>query len=83
MDLGVTVQAGQQPNQEPTQGPVIERLSMLGFNNAAVARVDSNGYSVCKIRTSKGWVWERFDPQNLSAVSSWAIKHKPEVTDAD
>lgn len=61
---------------------VLEKLADLGFTTASVESVSGNT-AVTKIRTSKGWVWERFNTGDSAAIAAWAVKHEPEVTHAD
>ncbi|XAI96514.1 hypothetical protein [Microcystis phage Mae-JY35] len=57
---------------------MIERLASLGFTNAEVLNSDGPKSTV-RIRTSKGWVYERFTKDNLDAIDLWASRHEPET----
>jgi hypothetical protein len=55
---------------------IIEKLASLGFSNAELAS-DDKGTSTVKIRTAKGWVYDRFTSE--ASVERWANFHKPET----
>lgn len=57
---------------------MIERLASLGFTNAEILNSDGLTTTV-RIRTSKGWVYERFPKDNLDAIDLWASRHEPET----
>lgn len=52
---------------------ILKKLGALGFKNASVLD-DKKGLT--RIRTSEGWVYERFASED--AVAAWAINRKPE-----
>jgi len=54
---------------------IIEKLASLGFFNAELAN-EARGKSTAKIRTSRGWVYEKF--ASVEDVDRWAVFHKPE-----
>lgn len=55
-----------------------EILSSLGFENAAVVN-EQRGKIVVRVRTSNGWVYEKFDKDNLhSEMEAWAAGRSPE-----
>lgn len=55
---------------------ILEKLADLGFSNAELLD-DKKGTT--RVRTSKGWVYERFASED--AVSAWAVRHKPEIAE--
>lgn len=57
---------------------IIEKLADLGFSNAQVMG-EAKGVSTLKIRTAKGWVYDRFTSDD--DVERWAKFHKPEATE--
>lgn len=56
---------------------MLEHLASLGFNNAEI--LSDGPFVTVRIRTSKGWVYERFPSDDLTPVNTWATRHKPEV----
>lgn len=56
---------------------ILEKLSSLGFENAHLIS-EAKGKSTLKIRTSKGWVYERFSSED--EAGRWANFHSPEVS---
>lgn len=54
---------------------ILQKLSDLGFIDAAVTG-EAKGLSTVRVRTSKGWVYERFSSDE--EVERWANFHKPE-----
>lgn len=54
---------------------IIEKLASLGFANAQLSG-EAKGVSTVRIRTAKGWVYDRFASEE--AVDRWANFHKPE-----
>jgi len=54
---------------------VLDKLSTLGFGEAVEAGT-SRGVKTYRIRTSKGWVYQRFDTE--ADVQEWSKYHKPE-----
>lgn len=55
---------------------ILQKLSDLGFTNATVLNETSG---LTRIRTSKGWVYERFASE--AQLEAWASRNKPEVTE--
>lgn len=56
---------------------MLSRLSELGFTNASEIR-EEGPRTLYRIRTSRGWVYERFPKDDASAVDRWAAHHEPE-----
>lgn len=56
---------------------IAQKLLALGFSNIEVISEKKTIVTV-KIRTSKGWTYEKFDSADPAAVDLWAIKHSPE-----
>lgn len=56
---------------------IARKLMDLGFNRIEVIGEKKNIVTV-KIRTSKGWTYEKFDSTVPGVVDLWAIKHSPE-----
>ncbi len=54
---------------------ILQKLNDLGFVQAEVTG-EVKGVSIVRVRTAKGWVYERFS--NDEAVDRWANFHKPE-----
>ena len=54
---------------------ILQKLNELGFVQAEVTG-EVKGVSIVRIRTAKGWVYERFASDE--AVTRWANFHKPE-----
>lgn len=54
---------------------ILEKLADMGFANAALIGEDKSK-SLLKIRTAKGWVYERFGSED--DVQRWAHFHSPE-----
>ncbi len=55
---------------------VLETLSDLGFSAAIVG--DRKGVSVVRVRTARGWTYEKFKDDDEPAVRAWAANHTPE-----
>lgn len=56
----------------------LEKLSELGFANAAIVG-EKKGIVTVRIRTTRGWTYEKFSAANAEAeVAAWAVKHSPE-----
>lgn len=55
---------------------ILQKLNDLGFTNAAVLNEASG---LTRIRTLKGWVYERFTSENQ--IETWANRHAPEPTE--
>lgn len=53
---------------------IIERLKKLGFKKVEDLGT-KNGWTLVKVRTSKGWVYERFATE--SEAETWAQGRKP------
>lgn len=55
---------------------ILQKLADLGFTNATILNEASG---LTRIRTSRGWVYERFasEPQ----LEAWAARNKPEETE--
>lgn len=56
---------------------MLEVLASHGFTNAAVVNEEKAAF-VMRIRTGKGWVYERFPKDDLASVDAWAIRNEPE-----
>jgi hypothetical protein len=54
---------------------IIEKLSDLGFDAADLST--KSGKTLVKVKTDKGWAYERFE--NVQQVEIWAKGRKPEV----
>jgi hypothetical protein len=54
---------------------IIEKLASLGFTNTELIG-EARGKSTVKIRTTKGWVYEKF--ATIDDVARWAVFHEPE-----
>jgi hypothetical protein len=55
---------------------ILQKLADLGFTNASVLNEASG---LTRIRTSKGWVYERFEAE--WQIDAWAARHEPEETE--
>lgn len=55
---------------------ILQKLSELGFTNATVLNEASG---LTRIRTAKGWVYERFASE--SQIEAWANRNSPEPTE--
>lgn len=55
---------------------MLQRLASHGFTLATVLN-DDGRVALLRIRTSKGWVYERFPSDNPAAVDAWAARHMP------
>jgi hypothetical protein len=55
---------------------ILQKLSDLGFTNASVLNEASG---LTRIRTLKGWVYERFTSENQ--IETWANRNSPEPTE--
>lgn len=55
---------------------IIEKLASLSFANAEITG-ETKGVSTVRVRTAKGWVYERFSSDD--EVTRWANFHKPET----
>jgi hypothetical protein len=53
---------------------ILKTLTDLGFSNAAILNPDQG---LAKIRTDKGWVYQRF--ANEQEIAAWAKNRKPET----
>lgn len=59
----------------------LEKLEALGFAGSVVVneRNERKGIVTLRIRTSRGWTYEKFTVANAEAeVAAWAIHHSPE-----
>jgi hypothetical protein len=54
---------------------ILQKLTDLGFTQATVTG-EAKGISTVRVRTSKGWVYDRFASDE--AVERWANFHQPE-----
>lgn len=54
---------------------VISKLVSLGFQNSSLID-DKDDTATVRIRTSRGWTYERF--KALDEVDSWSFMHEPE-----
>jgi hypothetical protein len=52
---------------------ILTKLSELGFTNATLL---DEKQGLCRIMTSNGWTYQRFDDE--ASVDVWARDHKPE-----
>lgn len=57
---------------------MLDRLASLGFTNASILS-EKGGKVIVKVRTAKGWTYERFPVGDLDAVDRWASYHEPET----
>lgn len=55
---------------------ILEKLIALGFTAEAIPDRSRTDASVYRIRTAKGWTYERFE--SAEQVDVWAINHRPE-----
>lgn len=55
---------------------ILETLAEAGFTDATAVG-DDDGAQIVRVRTSRGWVYERF--RSDDQVAPWARKHNPEV----
>lgn len=56
----------------------LEKLEALGFAGSVVVN-ERKGIVTLRIRTSRGWTYEKFSMANAEAeVAAWAIHHSPE-----
>lgn len=56
----------------------LEKLEALGFVGSVVVN-ERKGIVTLRIRTSRGWTYEKFSIANAEAeVAAWAIHHTPE-----
>jgi hypothetical protein len=53
---------------------ILSKLTELGFDNAAML---NEAQGLVRIRTSKGWVYDRFKTEEQ--IQAWASKNSPEV----
>lgn len=56
---------------------ILQKLTDLGFTNSAQVK-ESAGVTTVRIRTSRGWVYEKFS--SAEQVDDWAKFHGPEVS---
>lgn len=54
---------------------ILEKLQSLGFQSSEVTG-ETKGVSTVRVRTLKGWVYDRFTSE--ADVERWANFHKPE-----
>lgn len=54
---------------------IVQKLNDLGFANCSIAK-EADGVTTVRVRTSKGWVYEKFT--SPEQVQNWAQFHKPE-----
>lgn len=57
---------------------MLDRLASLGFTQAGILS-QTAGKVLVKVRTSKGWTYERFPFDDLDAIDRWALHHEPEM----
>lgn len=55
---------------------ILKKLEDLGFQSATVL---DEKKGTTRIRTSKGWVYERFESED--AINAWSVRHKPEIAE--
>ena len=56
---------------------VVQKLVSLGFVNTQGLSEKKTIVTV-RIRTSKGWTYEKFDSADMAAIDLWAGNHAPE-----
>lgn len=54
---------------------ILQKLNELGFANCAQVN-EAEGVSTVRVRTNRGWVYEKFS--SVDQVSDWSKFHKPE-----
>lgn len=52
-----------------------QALAELGFSNSAIVG-EKDGVTTVRVRTSKGWIYERF--ASVEQVAAWASRYTPE-----
>jgi len=57
---------------------VVLRLAALGFINCE-ALSEKKAIVTVRIRTSRGWTYEKFDSADIASIDLWAKKHEPEL----
>lgn len=55
---------------------IIQKLNDLGFSNCTIAK-EADGVTTVRVRTSKGWVYEKFS--SVEQVENWSSFHRPEA----
>lgn len=55
---------------------IVQALADAGFSNTTIVG-EKAGVTTVRIRTAKGWVYERF--VSADQVASWANRHEPEA----
>lgn len=55
---------------------ILQKLSSLGFENIVVL---DEKKGLTRVRTAKGWVYERF--QSEEHIEAWFDTHKPEIAE--
>ncbi|MEI3803160.1 hypothetical protein V6R85_01450 [Agrobacterium sp. CCNWLW32] len=55
---------------------ILQKLFSLGFKNATVL---DEKKGLTRVRTAKGWVYERF--QSEEHIEAWSDTHKPEIAE--
>lgn len=56
---------------------MLDYLASLGFTNASILS-QTPSKALVKVRTSKGWTYERFPIDDNGAIDRWASHHEPE-----
>lgn len=56
---------------------VVQKLLSLGFTNTE-ALSEKKSIVTIRIRTSKGWTYEKFDSADMAAIDLWSASHSPE-----
>jgi len=55
---------------------ILQALADLGFSNTAIVG-EKDGVMTVRVRTSKGWVYERF--ASADQVAPWSTRYAPET----
>lgn len=56
----------------------LEKLEALGFTGSVVVN-ERKGIVTVRVRTTRGWTYEKFSAANAEAeVAAWANHHSPE-----
>jgi hypothetical protein len=56
---------------------MLDYLASLGFTQASILSQTATKATV-RVRTSKGWTYERFPQDDTGAIDRWALHHEPE-----
>lgn len=55
---------------------ILQKLNELGFSICAQVK-DAEGVATVRVRTNRGWVYEKFS--SADQVESWSNFHRPEA----